>query len=271
MFSAWTGRARSASPPANTGQATLNWFGDGRLNEPTSTEYGSAKAGIERLVETLTSALDAIDANIATWKQLAKNNVTFSSAIAGAGFEDSSPLSHDVKRTEKVCQKLFVAVAQRSAEDEIFQDALLLVRRFLCHVLAIQARYRDISKSKTEFESCAAKVRNMENKQNVNRDALERANSRLKTSKVLYTAMIDRMIERMQEANSRKQDVLRTVHFLYWLVQARMFKSFEACTDEQRSKALTVEPLLCASTISFCSGLLPPASMFNGMDLRTNR
>lgn len=276
MFSSLTHRVRSnhsvdaAAPPSRpfpppTTMQKLRGIAFGaRAHEPSNPDYLAQKHKLDHLAAFLHAALQVLSDTLTAWAAIAKQQSHFAALVEAAGLPGSarSRCARAARNTARAAAHLQPDVLA----SPVVPNALEQLRRFLGHVTALQERYRDVRKMKKEYEVAAQRLKSAQGKLGGGGDALTRARARHERGREMYDAMVKRMAERMAEANRRMPDVVRTVHYLYWLMQDKAAERLLDATEGEMKHANAAEPALCY--VTFCHGLRSPSSMFQTLDTR---
>lgn len=221
----------------------------GRMTEPSNPDYLAQKHKLDHLASFVTAALTSLTDTMDAWAHLSKQHSNFAMLMA------HTRTSQSMERAARLTSLCARDVRDDVLQDGVVPDVMKQLKRFLTHVRGLQERQRDVRRMKREYEMSMGRVRK-------GAEGWER----VERGRIMYEAMVKRMAERMKEANDRGGEVVRTVRWLYWLVQEKASACVNESTEEEMGKANAAEPLLCY--VRFCQGLKSPTTMFNGMDLR---
>lgn len=236
-----------------------------RVAEPSNPDYLAQKHKLDHLASFLGAALSALAETMAAWGAVAKQQSHFAALVAQAGSGRSGGRDK-CARAARVTAACAREIGPEAMRQTVVPDVMEQLRRFLAHVTALQDRQRDVRKMKREVDAAATRLRQARGKLGGGMDAIAKAQERYDKGKETYDGMVRRMAERMAEANGRTADVVRTVHYLYWLLQEKASNMLYEATEVEMSAANAAEPALCY--VAFCHGLKSPATMFNGLELR---
>lgn len=240
-------------------------FGN-RLNEPLNPSYAAEKKKLDQFRTFLTTTLKTIDETMAAWVSVAKLQNKFALLVHQSAAMAPASSQSKFRRPVKTTFACSNAIYDEGFKDTVVPNALHQLRRLLVHITSVQDRFRDISKAKTQYESALQKYRTLDARPNAGKESLQKSKFRYERLRDLYEAMVARVEERMTEANSRRPDAHRTIHYLFWIMQERASGRIVKATEIETSAASAAEPALCYVTV--CHGLKPADSMFDALIIR---
>lgn len=236
-----------------------------RLHEPSNPDYLAQKHKLDHLAAFLSASLQVLKDTMSAWTAVATQQSHFAALVGQAGLPSGTVrgrCARAAKNTAKCASDIRLDVMQST----VVPDAMEQLRRFLNHVTALQERYKDVRKMKREYDGTAHRLRVAQGKLGSS-ESLARAQAKHDRGRLRYEGMVKRMAERMADANRRMPDVVRTVHYLYWLLQDKATEKLLDATEAEMKLANAAEPALCY--ITFCHGLRSPASIFHTLDSRS--
>lgn len=238
------------------------------MAEPSNPDYLAQKHKLDHLASFLGAALSALAETMAAWTSVAKQQSHFAALVAQSGTERRGRVGgrENCARAARVTAVCARELGVGVMKEGVVPDVMEQLRKFLGHVRGLQERQRDVKKVKREYDVAATRLRQTRGKFGGGGEAVARAVERYERGRELYEGMVRRMAERMGEANGRMGEVVRTVHYLFWLIQERASTALYEATEVEMSRANAAEPALCY--VGFCQGLKSPANMFHGLELR---
>jgi hypothetical protein len=236
-----------------------------RPSEPSDPEYTSLCASIDAVVSCLDEALTHVRTVEKAWAGVARGQAALCVTVATGGG------ALIPRKTEgALAAKTFGQAVARNTEigQMTHLHAYDQVRRYLEHLRGIQQRFADVGKAKAEFEALVRRVRAVEGRSQANaspnlgeiRESKERA-------RVMYFAMLSRVIERMRAAVERRSVALDLVQHAFWLQQSAFHRAMASAETTVMDTARATEPFVVSTTLM--EGLSAPESMFSSLRLHS--
>lgn len=260
----------------------LSGLGLSRLPEPSDPEYVSLKTAIDLLADFLQALLEQAAVVDSAWNSLAAAQESVARVLATT--DPSNHFSREYMQDARGYSKIVATMAPPAGKDVTAVPALLRpgpdgriapyavgfwqVRRFLAHLRAIQARYRDVCKAKAEFISCNNKLRSTEQRHGSNTSAgnMQRYKTKCEMAEKTYHMMQARVKEFMAAAAGKRERAIKIATNSFWLQQASLYGEMGRCLQSPYDAGCATEPLLIS--VDLMDGLIPPTNMFASVSLR---
>lgn len=265
-----------AGEPSTDG-GVLNRLIGLRYSEPTDPEYLALKTSLASLADILEAGLAHAKTVDASWARLCTDQAAFAATLQAA--DRKSPALRDgpgacaafSKSLVSTRSNIGVGAAATGGRKQAYSHSVAFeqVRRYLTHVRALQARYRDLAKARTEFDgegkkAAAARAKGVGGAGGV--AALQKAEDRAGQTERMYTAMLRRMMERLRAAEGKKDDAVQMLNNAFWMQQKCIHGQMGSAEEPAFDAASATEPMLVSCNL--LEGLAAPSQMFTALDTR---
>lgn len=246
-----------------------------RHSEPNDPEYLALKTSIASLADILEAGLGHAKTVDASWARLATDQAAFAATLQNAdrksaALRDGPAACTAFSKALLACRStLGVGAAANGGRRQNHSHTVAYeqARQYLAHLRAIQARYRDLAKARTEFEAAAAKAATARARApRGDLATLQKAEERCASAERMYAAMLLRMTERMKAAEGRRGQAVTMLNNAFWMQQACIHSEMGSAQEPAYDAAHATEPMLVSCNLM--EGLAAPSQMFTALDTR---